>query len=239
MPWRIVPERVVPAAARELEALFGPDLRTLVLYGSACRADFRPEYSDVNFAVVAEPLEFGHLQRIAQWWVRWRRKRVAAPLVLSCTDLTRSCDVFPLELLDIQANHRTLRGAELFQDLAFPAAAVCAECEREAKGKLVRLRELYLEVAGSTLEVRALMVDSRKSFYAVMRGLLYARGETWISEERAVVEAFERRHGRRFPVLATLAAATPDQPLDQAFAQYLEEVEALAAIADRAGERDR
>ena len=83
MPWRIAPEKIVPEAARELAALFGSALRTLVVYGSAAGSGFRPEHSDVNLAAVVEPLEFAQLQRVAQWWARWRRHRVAAPLLLS------------------------------------------------------------------------------------------------------------------------------------------------------------
>jgi len=53
MPRRITPERIVGTAGAELAGAFGPALRSLVLYGSAEQPEFRPERSDVNFAVVA------------------------------------------------------------------------------------------------------------------------------------------------------------------------------------------
>jgi len=242
MPWRRDREQLIADAAGELAPLFGADLRTLVVYGSAvgsavgsgaARAGVHSAGSDVNLAVVAEPLTFAHLQRVAQWWARWRREGFAAPLLLSGGDLARSRDVFPLELLDIQARHRTLAGRELFADLTLAADAVRLECEREAKGKLVRLRELYLELAGSRRDLRALMRDARKSFLAVMRGLLFVAGEGWCEAEPAVVAAFERLHGRRFPMLAALATAGEDAPLEERFAEYIAEAEALAVIADR------
>ena len=235
MPWRRSPERIVTDAGAELAAVFGPALRTLVVYGSAAGADFRADRSDVNFAAVAEPLTFAHVQKTAQWYARWRGQRVAAPLLLAPADLDRSLDVFPLEILDIQARHRTLAGDELFAGIVPPAEAVRLECEREAKGKLVRLRALYLELAGSTREIRALMLDSRKTFVQVMRGLLYLRTGAWEPNEAAAVAALTRQLERPFPVLNALTDGSDVGAIERRFGDYLAEIEVLAAIADGAG----
>lgn len=231
MPWRIDPERIVREAGGELKTALGDELRTLVVYGSAAGADFDRTRSDVNFAAVLDPLEFAHLERAAQWWARWHRRRVAAPLLLSASDLARSRDVFPLELLDIQARHRTLAGAELFAELAIAPECVRAACVREAAGKLVRLRELYLELAGSARYRRALMLDSRKTFLHVMRGLLHLRGEPWSERAAAVVTAFERHYSCHLPVLQALARPAPEAPIESRFRDYLREVETIAALA--------
>jgi hypothetical protein len=232
MPRRITPERIVSEAGAELAAAFGSALRTVVVYGSAEQPDFRPERSDVNFAVVAAPMAFEHLQRVAQWYARWRAERVAAPLLLAPSDLTRSLDVFPLEMLDIQARHRTLAGDELFTGITVARENVRLECEREAKGKLVRLRALYLELAGSTIEIRELMVDSRKAFLHVMRGLLFLRGAAWEARESEVVSAFARAFGRTLPVLEVLASPRHPGAIESRFGEYLAEIEALATLAD-------
>ena len=232
MPWRIDPERILPDAARELAELLGDALRTLVVYGSAAGPGFHARRSDVNLAAVLDPLEFTHLQRVAQWWAGWRRHRVAAPLLFSAADLERSRDVFPLEFLDLQARHRTLAGRELFDDLSVAPECERAECEREAKGKLLRLRALYLELAGSARDLRALMLDSRKTFLHVMRGLLYLGGQPWEGDGRSVVTAFERRYACRLPVLAMLARSATESPVEQRFGDYLAEIETLAEVAD-------
>lgn len=234
MPRRITPERIVGTAGAELASAFGPALRSLVLYGSAEQPEFRPERSDVNFAAVAEPLTFAHLQKVAQWYARWRGERVAAPLMLAPSDLTRSLDVFPLEMLDIQARHRTLAGDEVFSGLVVARENVRLECEREAKGKLVRLRALYLELAGSTVEIRELMLDSRKTFLHVMRGLLFLRGAAWEPRESATVAAFARAFGRAMPVVELLASRRDPGPVEQRFGEYLAEIETLAGLADGA-----
>lgn len=239
MPRRITAERIVDEAGAELAQAFGSSLRAVVVYGSAGHPDFRPERSDINFAAVAEPVTFAHLQHVAQWYARWRGERVAAPLLLAPSDLTRSLDVFPLEMLDIQARHRTLAGDELFTSLVIARDNVRLECEREAKGKLVRLRALYLELAGSTVEIRELMIDSRKTFLHVMRGLLYLRGSAWEPRESEVVATFTRIYERAMPVFEILTTRRDPGAIEHRFGEYLDEIEALAALADGAGSSDR
>jgi hypothetical protein len=239
MPWRIAAEKAIPVAAGELAGHFGNELCTLVLYGSHARPEARHAGSDVNLAVVAERIAFRHLGPVAQWCARWRAQRFAAPLLLAASDLVRSLDAFPLEILDIQAHHRTLAGGELFTDLNVPAAAVGAACEREAKGRLIRLRELYLEVAGSTRELRALMLESRKTFLLVMRGLLFLEGEPFAGTDRSVVARFERANACRLHVLGQLDPNVADLAVEQHFPAYLADVEQLAAIADRTRDHRR
>jgi hypothetical protein len=209
------------------------------VYGSADGPDFRPDRSDVNFAVVAEPMSFAQLQPIAPWYARWRSQRVATPLLLAPSDLTRSLDVFPLEMLDIQARHRTLAGDELFTSIVVAPHNVRLECEREAKGKLVRLRALYLELAGSTVEIRELMLDSRKTFLHVMRGLLFLRNGVWTSREAEVVPAFARQFGCAMPVFSALTSQRDPGAIETRFADYLGEIEALATLVDTAGTATR
>ena len=239
MPRRITPERVVAEAGAELAAVFGAALRTVVVYGSAETVDFVPERSDVNLAAVAEPLTFAHLQAAAQWYARWRPSRVAAPLLLSPADLSRSLDVFPLEMLDIQARHRTLIGDDLFTGLVVARDNVRLECEREAKGKLVRLRALYLELAASTVEIRELMLDSRKTFLHVMRGLLWLRGIAWEPREHEVVGAFARQFAHAMPVFDVLTTHRDPGAIESRFGDYLGEIEVLAALADTGGSATR
>jgi len=237
MVWTTDPRSLVPEASSELAARCGDALRTLVLYGSAvgsaAGSEFDPDRSDVNLAVVLDPCEPLHLRGIAQWWARWRSMRLAAPLVLSATELERSPDVFPLEFLDLRTRHRTLAGAEMFADLVVEPEAVRAECEREAKGKLFRLRGLYVELSGAALDLHELMVDSRKTFLHVIRGLLYLHGEPWTTNGAAAVRAFERRYDCALPLLAALSDTPRGGPIDDRFGAYLAEVALLADIADR------
>jgi len=234
MQWRTAQERVIPEAAGELAGVFGDALRTLVIYGRTVRHDRRVAGAAVDFAAVAEPLTFAHLRRVAQWWARWRSRNIANPLLFSASDLQRSRDVFPLEFLDIKTNHQTLSGDDLFKQLPIRLECLRTQCEREAKGKLLRLRALYLECCGSTRELRDLMLASHETFLLVARGLLYLRDQRWSGDARAALAAFERQYGRRMPIMTALAKESEIGPIEQRFGEYLAEIETLADVADRA-----
>ncbi|MFN4218669.1 MAG: hypothetical protein ACK4HB_05250, partial [Candidatus Bipolaricaulia bacterium] len=45
-------EHIIEKFAHEIQTLYGDDLVSLVLYGSAAGADFVPDRSDLNFLVV-------------------------------------------------------------------------------------------------------------------------------------------------------------------------------------------
>ena len=102
-----------------------------------------------------------------------------------------------------------------------------------AKGKLLRLRALYVELAGSVQDRRVLMLQSRKTFIAVLRGLLHLRGVPWQGNGAAVVHAFEHAYGIALPVMAGLGAAGPGDAVETQFDAYFGEVERIADVADR------
>ena len=78
-----------------------------------------------------------------------------------------------------------------------------------------------------------LMLQSRKTFIAVLRGLLHLRGAPWQGNGAAVVHAFEHAYGIALPVMAGLGAAESTDPVETRFDAYLAEVERLADVADR------
>src|SRR5207244_12166216 len=93
---------------------------------------------------------------------RWRPRGFAPPLVMDDEYLAQARDSFPMELEDIRARHRVLAGSDPFAALTIDRAALRTECEREARGKLLRLRTLYVEAASAPNHVERLMVDSLK-----------------------------------------------------------------------------
>jgi hypothetical protein len=78
------------------------------------------------------------------------------------------------------------------------------------------------------------MLDSRKTFLHVMRGLLFLRGVAWEPREAEAVATFARLFDRSMPVLTTLATRHDPGAVENRFAEYLDEIEALAELADGA-----
>jgi len=142
-----------------------------------------------------------------------------------------------MELDDIRRHHRVLAGADPFAALAVERAALRRECEHEARGKLLRLRALFLDAAGRPAALEQLMVESLKSFLVVLRHLLRLRGAEEAHGYREVLAAGARLLGP-LPVMQRLLdhrageARLGAAALRAEFGGYLAEVERIVAALD-------
>jgi hypothetical protein len=230
-------ERELTAFAQAIETALGADLVCLALHGSAVGEDWVAGRSDVNTALVVSHVTLDVLDRLAPVAARFVARGFALPVIMDREYLARARDTFPMELDDIRRDHRMLAGTDCFADLALDAGAVRRQLEREARGKLLRLRALYLEAAGSPAALDRLMGESVKSFLAVLRHFLRLRGVEAGRGYVAVVDAGERVLGP-FPAMRRVLERRDDPAggaspaLAVAFAAYLAEVERIVAAVD-------
>src|ERR1700734_1057036 len=84
----------------------GPNIESIILFGSAVAGDFHPGLSNLNLLCVLRDSSFAALQSlvpVAKWW---DRQKQPPPLCMTRTELERSTDVFTIELLDMQQHRR-------------------------------------------------------------------------------------------------------------------------------------
>jgi hypothetical protein len=230
-------EAALAAVADEFRGLFGTDLVAVALYGSAAGADFVAGTSDVNVVVVLERLSVDHLRRLRRHVAAWRRRGVATPLVIDRAFLRHAADVFPMELYDLQRQHRMLFGDDVFALQVITAQHLRYQCEHEVRGKLLRLHELYFEVGGSARDLQRLMLDSLKTFLIIMRHLNRMAGAPDGAGYDDVLHSFCRRFQCAMPVLSELlqiklGRAHWGGDAEQTFQTYWEELQALVRVVD-------
>src|SRR5262249_57957543 len=160
----------------EVQAALGAKIVCLAVYGSAAGDDYFDPHSDVNMAIVVQDVTGAVLEALAPIVMRWERRHFAIPLVIERAFLDRARDVFPMELDDIQRQHRLLAGTDVLSDLAIDREALRRQCEKEARGKLLRLRALYLGTGGAASALERLMLESLKSNLIFLRHLLRLPG---------------------------------------------------------------
>src|SRR5437667_194921 len=79
--------------------------------------------------------------------VKWGRKhRISTPLFMTKEYVLHSTDVFPIEFTEIKERHRIIFGEDIFKDLDIPFKDMRLLCEQQIKGKLLHLRQAYLEI---------------------------------------------------------------------------------------------
>ncbi len=231
-------EKAIGQIAEQIRQVFGTDLISLALYGSAAGEDFAPGRSDLNFAIVVDRLTFAHLKALQRHLPAWHKLGAGTPLLLDRRFLERGRDAFPMEFLDIKAQHRVLFGEEVFATLAIDSRHLRYQSEHEARSKLLRLRTLYAEIGGNRKRLAALLLDSVKTFVVIMRNFLRLRGGETHPRYPAVLDAFEKYNGVFFPTMrhvlhVKLGAERWTGGIDATIAAYLDEVERLVDLIDR------
>jgi hypothetical protein len=231
-------EKAVAQVAKQVRLVFGKDLVSVTLYGSAAGEDFVPGKSDLNFAIVLEHVTFPHLKALHEHLPTWHKLGAAVPLLLDRSFLERGRDVFPMEFHDIKEQHRVLYGEEIFARLEIDSRHLRYQAEHEARGKLLRLRALYAEVGADQKRLESLMLSSAKTFVIIMRNFVRLRRGVSNARYLAVLDEFEQHFEQTFPtVRQVLQVKLGMQPwadrIEEVFRAYLEEVEGLIAWLDQ------
>ncbi|MDW8141623.1 MAG: hypothetical protein RMJ90_05010 [Candidatus Bipolaricaulota bacterium] len=231
-------EQTIEKFTREIQTLYGDDLISLILYGSAAGTDFVPDRSDLNFLVVLQRVTPEALRKALPLVRDWHRQRIATPLFVDPEFLKSSLDVFPMEFLDMQAQHRLLAGRDILLDLKVSPKNLRLQCEEELKGKLLHLRRAYLETGNRAAALEELMISSAKSFLVITRHLLRLKGlqpaheflEVLVQAEVAFgtpLEAIRDAHSLRL-----VALRLEKSEATALFERYLADIERLTVCAD-------
>jgi hypothetical protein len=230
-------ERQLETYSQEVQAALGAQIVCLAVYGSAAGDDFFDPHSDVNMVIVVQDVTSEVLEALAPVVMRWERRHFAIPLVIERAFLDRARDVFPMELDDIRRQHRLLAGTDVLADVTVERDALRRQCEKEARGKLLRLRALYLGTGGATSALERLMLESLKSILIFLRHLLRLKGADPGLRYRDALAAGERALGP-LPLMSRLLdhreGVTRLVPRAERleFRQYLEEVERIVHALD-------
>ncbi len=183
------PEEIFPEIKADYQQVFGDSLVSILLYGSGCREDYRPGKSDLNFLLVLDDAGMERLERAIPVARKWKARKVAAPLILTRTDLSSSLDAYPVEFLNMKNCYRLVYGQDVLQSLSFDPGALRLQIERELKGKLFLLRRGYLEAEGRESALRNLIGRSLTAFTALFAALLHIKGREAPSSRQGVIKA--------------------------------------------------
>jgi hypothetical protein len=235
------PKEIFPEVTEDYRNIFGDDLVSIILYGSATGKDYIPGKSDINFMIVLseEGLEF--LDRAFGIVKKWRKKGVAVPLFLTEIYMETSLDVFPIEYLNFQRDYVVVFGKDILKELTFNPEFIRLQCEREIKGKLLILREAFLETSGKGRALRELIGQSVSAFIAIFEALLYLKGKELPKGRREIIKStcgtFEL-NATVFEKLLDIKAEKikpSDTETMRAFKDYLREIRSLAKLIDALG----
>ncbi len=225
--------------ARKLTGVYGGDLRSVVLYGSAARGEYREGASDLNLLVLLRDTSPATLRKASELARGWVGEGNPPPMMLSEDEWLRSADVFPIEYSDIRDAHRVIVGDDIVSRVEVAPEHLRHQVEAELKGKHIQLRERYLLHAGRPEELGELLVRSFSTFLVLFRSVLrLADGSAPRHPEEVVRSTAEHVGFDAAPLLEIQRARTSGGKLAPAadapvVTGYLEAVEAVVRYVDR------
>jgi predicted nucleotidyltransferase len=232
------PEEIFPGIINDYKQLFGDDLISIMLYGSAASGDYIPGKSDINFLIMLSEKGIDSLDRTFDLIAKWKKRNVATPLFVTEAYVRTSLDVFPIEYLNFQNSYKLVYGKDILKDLSFDREFLRMQCEREVKGKLLLLREAFLESQGKGKHLRQLIAHSLGAFVAIFKALLHLKGEEIPRHKRKVIkqvcQVFDM-DGALFERLLDIKekrGKLSDPEISELFKRYLKEVQKLWKIVD-------
>jgi predicted nucleotidyltransferase len=235
------PKKILPEIAEGYQALYGDDLVSVVLYGSATGKDFQPGKSDINLMIVLTEKGIEQLDRAFEIVGKWRKRGVAVPLFLTENYIKTSLDVFPIEYLNFQNNHVNVFGKEILKDLEFSPEFLRLQCEREIKGKLLLLREAFIETEGKGRALKRVITDALPALMAIFQALLHLKDIAVPKERQAIVkavaDAFDLEHDvfKGFLHIKEETTKIGDEAILRLFKGCLEEMRKLSKLINSLG----
>lgn len=169
------PEEIFQEFTQDYQAIFRDDLKSIILYGSGARGEYIPKKSDINFLIVLTEAAMDRLRETFPLIRKWRKRRVNIPLFLTEEYITSSLDSFPVEFLNLREGHIPVFGRDVLEELSFNKDNIRLQCERELKGKLLLLREAYLDSEGKASGLGQVFSASLIAFLSLFRALLFLR----------------------------------------------------------------
>ena len=168
---------VIVEFTSKLLAASGDNICAVLVYGSAAGVNYNPGVSNINIAVVVKHLDFSFLKQSLEL-VKWGRKqKVATPLFLTKEYVLGALDVFPVEFSEIKQHHRLVFGEDFFKDLNIPLHDISLLCEQQVKGKLLRLRQAYLDVGSNPSVLKGILISALSDLIPVFRQLIVLKGQ--------------------------------------------------------------
>lgn len=186
------PEEIFAEITRDFTTIFEDALISIILYGSGAGSDFKPGTSDLNFLIILSEEAIDHLDSTLETVTRWRKRHVATPLFMTESYIKSSLDAYPLEFLNIKKNYILVYGKDILKDISWEPHHLRLQCEREIKGKLLLLREGFLETEGRQKRIVELIKASITAFLSIFNGLLHLKGSELPSTSREIIQSVSK-----------------------------------------------
>lgn len=217
----------------------GDGLVSVIMHGSAVVTGQAAKPSDYRLMVVTKTLPVSVLreaQPVARWWTE---AGFHLPVYFTEAEFNDSLDVFPIEFRQMKRASKTLYGRDLLAQAEISPLNLRWQIEHELRGKMLRLRGLYLPASETGEGLMKLMTDSVVSFIQLLRPTLELLGtEPPLDRFEVLRAAGERLNLNLAPLERVLKlrnepVSLMELEVQDLFADYLNSLSRIIAAVDK------
>ena len=235
------PHHQIEEFIERLQQAASGNLESVSLYGSAASHD-ADAYSDVNLICFLNNTSYASLAALRPAMEWWTGQHHPVPLLVTPDEFRNSVDVFSIEFLDMQRNHRLLFGPEVIGKIHIPMHYHRSQVEYELRARLFNLRKRMLETGDDPERLWEVMLRTVSSFLALFRHSLLALGEPLPDGRRQTVERIRARFTPAIDItslqhlldIREKKANTKDFDARAVAGKYLATIELVTAAVDQA-----
>jgi hypothetical protein len=223
----------------KLTGAHGKNLQSVVLYGAAVAGGQLDNDEPKKVLVVLDritPADLKNAHAVTEWW---RLEGNPPPIYFSDEEIRDSSDVFPIEFIDMSQIRHVIYGRDPFDDLKIDTQNLRHQLEFELRGKLIRLRTLYIPVSRNPNRLARLMADSLDSFTVLFRHVLEMLGHEAPFEKRECLIKLAHALELDTSVLSRIYEYEKDEEqwleheTTETFGKYLAMIERVIEAVDR------
>lgn len=176
-----------------LKDTFAQKLVSVILYGSCAASTCENNFSDINLIVVIDNLCAADLKKASAAIKDFLKTKNPLPLFMDKDEWLNSCDVYPIEYLDIKERYSILYGEDIVKPLVIEKTNLRLQCEHEVKNLLIKLRQNYLAQNNNLKAIEELLKKISKSYFALFRAILRLTQDNVPLEHAQVIDSFSEK----------------------------------------------
>ncbi|MGB2662018.1 MAG: hypothetical protein WBD04_06510 [Candidatus Omnitrophota bacterium] len=231
-------KNVLEPYLNEIIQAYDKDIVSIFAYGSVTGPDYNPKTSDINLAIVLKEVSLEKLKPVLKTAKSGMKRKVTAPLFLSPSYIKMSLDTFPMEFMSMKDSRLVLAGDDVLADVEVDKADLRRECEYQLKGKLLTIRQAYLEQGLNRKGLEGLVKNSFRALLPVFQNVLRLRNESLpTGKEEILCQMGEEYDLDVSSFLEILRDKKTDgriggKPLEEFLEDFLKQLERLTDIVD-------
>ncbi len=233
------PQTIFDEFTADFKKVYGEDLIAIILYGSAARGDYIYKKSDINFLIVLSETGIQRLRSALALTPKWQKRRVITPLILTEEYIHSALDSFPIEFLTMKLHYQVVYGKDLLAEIEIKPEHLRLQCERELRGKLLHLREGYLNTHGRSRNIKSLIRFSLPAFTSIFTALLYLKHIETPHLNHQIFAKIAEAFGLEETLLKKILTFKENKiklnhlQLNQLMEDYIEQIRKLTQIVDQ------